>query len=214
MDSTDWGMVVTGGRIPPKGRINALCPRPRLVVAADSGLENAVALGISADYVVGDFDSLRRSELLDKFPEDRVISYPPEKDHTDTEIALGTLWDRGMPHTVLVGGGGGRMDHLLAILALFHREPAPTVWITHDTILRRLSGTHAVITTPGQTISLFPLGRGPCRMSSTGLKWPLEGLTWTQGAVGVSNVADGHEVTIDVHSGALLLVQALSPEGV
>jgi len=45
-------------------------------------------------------------------------------------------------------------------------------------------------------------------MRSTGLKWPLDGLTWRNGSVGISNVACEEEVTVEMLSGRLIMVRA------
>ena len=54
-----------------------------LVIAADGGFDYLEAIGLRADIVLGDFDSVRSYEL----PSD-AIRYPREKDDTDMMIAV------------------------------------------------------------------------------------------------------------------------------
>lgn len=209
MKKDSLGIVVTGGRIPSRETVRKLLTPPFLVVAADSGVDNAVRLGLSPDYALGDFDSIENTDLLSALPPDRVFRYPREKDETDTELALAFLDKHDIISKVIVGGGGGRIDHLLALTSLFHRESAPSLWITHNAVLRRLDGEHAFEIDEGMLVSFFPLGGGPCTMKSTGLKWPLDDLTWYPGDLGLSNESTGPTVSVSVRSGALLMVQPL-----
>lgn len=207
------GIVVTGGKIPSRDTVGRFLQPPYLVVAADSGVDNAALLGLSPDFALGDFDSIENTELLSALPPDRVFRYPREKDETDTELALAFLDKHDIITKVIVGGGGGRVDHLLALMSLFHRKSAPALWITHNAVVRRLDGEHTFEVEEGRLLSLFPLGGGPCTMKSSGLKWPLDNLTWYPGDVGLSNVTTAAAVSISVQTGALLMVQPLENGG-
>ena len=61
----------------------------------------------------------------------------------------------------------------------------------------------------GRTVSFFPVGEEPCRMQSRGLKWPLDGLVWRQGDVGISNVVTEALLEVKMISGRLIMVRAL-----
>jgi thiamine pyrophosphokinase len=178
-----------------------------LMVAADSGLLLARDFGLRPDYIIGDMDSLPDPAVLEEYDPSRVFRYPREKDYTDTELALRLAREKGCDELVIVGGGGGRMDHFLALYSLFHRADPPSAWLTdRDEILlirarRELSGC------AGRVISLFPVGKTPVRMRSRGLAWPLDGLEWTTGDAGISNVIADNYAEIQIVSGALLLMR-------
>ena len=61
-----------------------------LTIAVDGGLAAAKALGILPDVVVGDLDTADESlvEEFRQYPFIRWDVHPPEKDETDTELAL------------------------------------------------------------------------------------------------------------------------------
>jgi thiamine pyrophosphokinase len=60
-------------------------------------------------------------------------------------------------------------------------------------------------TAPGQTVSLLPLGRCE-RVATRGLRWPLRGEPLDlAGRTGVSNVAVGERIGVEVEGGVLLL---------
>jgi thiamine pyrophosphokinase len=185
----------------------ALAVSGSLVVAADSGLIAAEAAGIKPDWIVGDMDSLDSEDRLRKYPAERVLRYPGDKDYTDTELALSLLWDKGCDSVWLIGGGGGRLDHLLALRSLFERDRFPCRWLTACDDIRCIEGPMvlSLARKQGELLSVFPLGAGPWKVISCGLKWPLNDLGWDRGFFGISNVAEG-EVTIQAESGRFLVV--------
>jgi thiamine pyrophosphokinase len=214
------GIAFIGGEGPPAGSCGGLAKGAALVVAADSGLAAAEAAGIKPDWIVGDMDSLDDPRRLEKYPAGRIIPYPADKDFTDTELALRLLWERGCGETWLVGGGGGRMDHLLALRALFERDPAPDRWLTAAEDIRCLRedrgnplcpgmapGEPAL--PPGSLVSVFPLGGGPWRLESRGLRWPLDDLVWDRGFYGISNVAPEGCFSLLARRGKFLVILPL-----
>ncbi len=208
------GFAFVGGEAPDFG-FDAGVAQGDIIVAADSGLHQVEARGLRADWIVGDMDSLEDLSLLKRYPADRVRSFPSDKDDTDTEIALHLLAELGCGERVVVGGGGGRLDHLLAIASLFDREEAPDRWLTRgeDCLLLapdRGRGRIESYVPPGAMVSVFPCGSGPWRARSSGLKWPLDGVSWERGSFGVSNESTANgRFSIAAEAGRFFLVLPL-----
>jgi len=208
------GIIFTGGESPSSSIIrNLLNGIKTFTVAADSGLITAEEAGIKPAFIIGDMDSLDPSRLS-AYPPERVIRYPHDKDYTDTELAFSLAAEKGCDDIWLIGGGGGRIDHLFAVRSLFEREIFPRRWITdkadifcieadtaHNEISRRLGED------PG--VSVFPLGSGPWKAESKGLKWPLDDLSWNRGFFGLSNVAVDGEFSIKAESGRFMVILSL-----
>jgi thiamine pyrophosphokinase len=157
-------------------------------------------------------DSLGDLSRLDSYPPDRVLRCEADKDYTDTELALALLWEKGCDEIWLLGGGGGRLDHLLALRCLFERDPCPSRWITAAEDLfciRAPSEFSPAAIPPGGLVSVFPLGAGPWEAESAGLRWPLGGLPWDRGFFGLSNVAETGAFSIRVKRGRFLVVLPL-----
>jgi thiamine pyrophosphokinase len=206
------GLLLLGGEGPPRDLLEPVLSSVVLTIAADSGFDLARKLKILPDLLVGDFDSLEPSKELEDYPEKRIRRYPRDKDETDAELGLQALWDMGIQRTVVAGGGGGRVDHLLALVSLFEREKTPTLWYTAKELIQVVEGAHVVTECKGQTVSFFPLGGSVAGMRSSGLKWPLDGLEWNRGDIGVSNVFTEDPSTISVAQGRLLMVRSLVEE--
>ncbi|QQO08145.1 thiamine diphosphokinase [Breznakiella homolactica] len=205
------GIVCIGGEGPPPEFLQRLAAGADLIVAADSGLMALEDAGVSAHWIVGDMDSLDDAGRLEKYPPERVLRYPEDKDYTDTELGLKLLFEQGCQETWIAGGGGGRIDHLLAIRSLFERDRAPSRWITaRDDICCIENGAglsrHPA---PGTLVSVFPLGPGPWKARSAGLTWPLDDLPWNRGFFGISNRAERGDFSVTAEKGRFLLVLPL-----
>ncbi len=200
------GLLFTGGEGPSPERLAPFLEGVELVIAADSGLELARAAGVDPALVVGDMDSLRDPGLLAAYGE-RVMRFPVDKDETDTEIGVRLLRERGVDRAIVAGGGGGRLAHLLGLLALFERRFAPSVWLTAREHVQVVDGRLALPGCVGQTISFFPVGGRALIRRSAGLKWPLDGLKWGRGDAGVSNLAVADTVEVELAAGRLLMVR-------
>ncbi|MFP4329855.1 MAG: thiamine diphosphokinase [Alkalispirochaetaceae bacterium] len=201
------GVLFTGGEGPDAPPAD-LDLRGAMVVAADSGLSRAVGWGVEPDLILGDMDSLNDTELLDRFPRERVRRFEEDKDYTDTELGLRALEEAGVEEITIVGGGGGRLDHLLGIVALFDRDNYPRRWYTGTDRVDCVDRELLIRGAAGQTLSVFPAGREGCRMQSEGLKWPLDKLSWVRGDAGISNLVVAEICRIRVTQGRIIVVRS------
>jgi thiamine pyrophosphokinase len=213
------GLLFTGGEGPPPEVCHTLISGTGafIAAAADSGLVSAEAAGIRPDWITGDMDSLGADAgRLVSYPPERVLRYPSGKDYTDTELAFSLLREKGCVRVWILGGGGGRIDHLFALRSLFEREKPPERWVTAHDDIRCLDAPAVLELSSGgkpaviQPVSVFPLGCGPWKAESSGLRWPLAGLPWERGFFGVSNEAPEGRFTIKAKKGRFLVIIPLS----
>ena len=203
------GIVFIGGAGPGPDLGRALADGADLIAAADSGLIAAEDAGVSPHWILGDMDSLDDKRRLDRYSPERVLRYPPDKDYTDTELALRFLWDQGCDETWIIGGGGGRLDHLFAIRSLFERLPCPDRWLTAADDIRCVSAGASFEAQADGMVSVFPLGEGPWEAESRGLRWPLAGLPWSRGFFGISNTAPGGSFSVKAEQGRFMVMLPL-----
>lgn len=199
-------LILTGGGPAPTTPL----PDADIVIAADSGLGLAAALAVHVDLVVGDLDSVDRSQLDTAITDGAAVEeHPTNKDATDLDLALQAAVDRGATRIVLAGGGAGRIDHLLGIAMLLTDErwaDAAIEWHSGSSITHVVSGVLALDTQPEDLVSLIPVS-DEAVVSITGTRWPLESIPLPRGTThGISNEALGGSVDINVHQGVVLAV--------
>ena len=204
--------LVFAGGDPVDPAVAARLPDAAFTVAADSGVEHALALGRNVDLVVGDFDSADPG-VVDAAVAGgaEVRRYPAEKAQSDLELAVRAARDSGATCVIVVGGAGGRLDHLLANALLLASPSFDDIDIeallngTRITVIRRdasLSGA------PGDVCSLLAAG-GPARgVRTTGLRYPLDHEDLLPGSTrGLSNELAEPVATVSLEQGTLLAVQ-------
>ena len=112
-------LIVTGGNKPSEKLLKSHINDFELIIGADKGSEYLYDYGITPNIILGDFDSIDKEKL--EIIEDNhveVIKFPPEKDYTDTEIAIMEAMKRGADTIYLFGGIGTRIDHTLGNIGL------------------------------------------------------------------------------------------------
>jgi len=207
----DAALVFAGGDQPPSAVTKRL-PAAALVIAADSGLDHAAALGWAVDLVVGDLDSVDLELLANaRAGGTTVEAHPQEKDQTDLELALDAAVGRGARDITVVGGHGGRLDHFLANLTVLAspRFAAARLdaWVgtAHVVVVRddaTLEGR------PGSLLSLLPLGGRAVGIRTDGLRYPLTDEDLDPGTTrGVSNEFVEPSARIHVRTGTLVAIQ-------
>ncbi len=95
------------------GKIEISASDSDCVICADAGYAAAMDNNIEPDIIVGDFDS------FGCVPQGKnVIVHPPEKDDTDSMLAVKTGLEKGYKTFILYGMLGGRLDHTFANIQL------------------------------------------------------------------------------------------------
>jgi thiamine pyrophosphokinase len=205
-------IVVVGGAV-PDARI--CLPEARFVVAADSGYDHALALGLTVDVLVGDLDSISAAGLEHARAHGvRIEQHQPDKDATDTELSLATAVASGATRITLVSGSAAdRFDHSLAVVvALCHPRLAGIevdAWFG-GAAMHALRGPveRELPMRPGEVVTLLAVGGDATGITTSGLRYPLtaEPLGPTSSR-GVSNEAVEALPIITVQAGCLLVIR-------
>lgn len=116
-------LIISGGSIDEMwGRKWVADYEPDYCIAADSGLVMADKLGLTVDLLLGDYDSVDK-KIFEKYNGNtKTITYPCEKDYTDTHLALKKaiekikkMQDASKDSTedeiAIIGATGTRYDH-------------------------------------------------------------------------------------------------------
>lgn len=177
-------------------------------ICADAGYRHLSKRNVFPDLLVGDFDSI--SELPSGC---EIKQFPPEKDETDTEIALKEGIFRGFSQFVICGAiGGDRLDHTLANLALGASYASRGFDITltdGKTIIKPLhNGTLNFSEDESGYVSVFPFFSSARCVTENGLKYPLSNATLdiSNPTLCVSNEFCHKKAKISVDDGTILVV--------
>lgn len=189
-------IVFTGGG-GPDALPGDLIGQGDYLVAADSGFDKALALGVSVDYVIGDFDSTQFLQEALRFEHEK---HPSEKEHSDTYLAI----EKALKHTtggyVLIGGGGYRLDHLLQTYSLFSHFGPPMLWLTrYETNTLVSTSRRFEHLCKGETVSLYPatLG-GRAVVDAQELRWPLASYQMSFSSFSLSNACMTEHLEVHV----------------
>ena len=177
-----------------------------LVIAADGGYGALSNYGISADIVIGDFDSLGYIPSGCK-----VIRHPERKDDTDSLLAIKYAWDLGYRIFVLLGCcGGQRPDHTVANISSL-------VWLSERDSIGYLVGEEYAYTVIKNgsirfskentgDISVFSISKISRGVFENGLSYTLlDGELSFDYPMGVSNSFISNDAVVSVKEGTLLI---------
>ena len=128
-------------------------------------------------------------------------------------MAFSLAVQKGAEQVWIIGGGGGRVDHLFGIRALFEREVYPYRWTTDTADIHCIDRDRnyklKIKSEKISLISVFPLGEGQWEAKSDGLKWPLDGLKWERELFSVSNEATFGDFSITAIKGRFMIILPL-----
>jgi thiamine pyrophosphokinase len=203
-------VVVSGGE-PPDSRAALAAPLGAPVIAADRGLEHALALGLEVTVAVGDFDSASSEAVaVAEAAGTRVERHPHEKDATDLELALDAAAALSPKRMLVLAGDGGRLDHQLAALLLLGSDRYAGSQVDAFVGAARVHvvrGVRSFDGAPGELVTLLAL-HGPAEgVTTEGLTYPLRGESLEAGSSrGVSNVFATATARVAVERGVLLAI--------
>ena len=186
-----------------------------LMLGADGGALYADTLKVTLDAIIGDLDSLSVAEQKG-IGNTKLVSYPPEKDETDLELALHYAEEQGAAQIVIVGAIGGRMDMTIANMLLISHTSFSSckikVWHGEQTGWVIRPPGEDISGHPGDIVSLIPIGGNASGITTRGLKYSLndEDLSMVTPR-GISNRLESPFAHIKLSDGLLLVIH--TPEG-
>jgi len=204
--------IVCNGELYPK--IVTEIQKDDLVIGVDRAAYWLIEHGVIPSVAVGDFDSTNRGEFdkIKKFIP-TVKKYSPEKDFTDTELAVRYAIQQKPSSIIIYGGMGTRLDHTLGTLHLLERcQKLGILTVFRDqtneavvlgrgrTILKKREGS--------KYVSIIPITNS-IQISLSGFTYEIAKKTITRGqTIGISNEFYGRQATITVHRGLAFVIQS------
>lgn len=207
------GIIICNGSILDYEYYKEYFSNSELVICADGGAVHAKRFGIKPDILIGDFDSIPGEELtwFGKLGVE-ILTFPAEKDMTDTEIAINTAIERGCTSLIIIGGIGSRLDHSLANIFLLKNlldKGIKVSIINESNEITLINDNISLKRRKAFKVSLIPFTERVTGVTTKGLYYELNDATIEIGSTwGVSNefVSDVAEVIIK--SGTMLVIQS------
>lgn len=205
--------IYTGGKVDPK-YITSHPKGDDLVIAVDAGWNNARLLGEKPTVLVGDFDSLGE-ENIPKGVE--IIRLKPEKDLTDTQVAVEIALERGAEYIDIVGGLSGRLDHTLSNLSILENLSNRGVHaLIYDGTSRARflnSSSELIGRSPYRYVSLISVDEKVKGVEIDGCKYPLKNaILFRYSQFAVSNEIEGNCALISVKKGRIFIIESRDAE--
>lgn len=192
-------VILANGAFPRKGgEARRLLESAARIIACD-GAADALRrrMGRVADYVVGDLDSVRGG--LRELTLVRIN----DQNTNDLSKAIAFCRDRGWKAPVIVGATGKREDHTLG--NVFRAMEAGVPVVTDDGRFLPFRGAVNLTVRRGQPISVFATDP-ETRMSSKGLEWPLDSVSFINLYCATLNRAETEKVRISTTRPAFLFL--------
>lgn len=224
------GIIGLGGTCHDTPSLRKIIPRQYYAVAADSGLAHFKMLGITADLLVGDMDSITDSLLQESKKEHLPIQqFDCRKDFTDSELAVEKALDHGCDSLLFIGAFGNRLDHMLSnqmMAASLAARGIPVVLTDGVTYFHTITPQNSPFVYPihslrekEDVLSMVPVGGDTTVITLKGFEYPLDRETVLFGSTRtVSNTVPPiknrtmDQVTISLESGTVFFILTKSDE--
>ena len=217
-------LIISGGSIDEMwGRKWVADYEPDYCIAADSGLVMADKLGLKVDLLLGDYDSVDK-KIFEKYNRNtKTITYPCEKDYTDTHLALkkaiekikklqDTSKDSTEDEIAIIGATGTRYDHAFTnIFVLDESLEAGIRCAIYDKNNKIYLADKSLEIRKdkqfGDYLSFAPM-TPEAGLSLSGVKYPLDRYTLRQG----ESICQSNEITeiiakVEIFTGKLVVFE-------
>lgn len=213
-DSIDNIIIVTGGNINLSFLDRELREsQDSYVIGVDKGLDSLHALHVRPNLVIGDFDSVDNGIRAIYAGSPDAVVLKPEKDYTDTHVAVLEALKRKPDRIKLLGATGTRLDHVmgnLALLKLCLLQGVEAVIVDEHNRIRMIDRQLRIRKNRqyGKYISCIPFSDRVEGLTISGFQYNLEGATIIkEETIGISNELREEEGLITLKTGYLLVME-------
>ncbi len=210
-------VIISGGSLNSEFALDFLKKTPRdFLIGADKGICFFKEYGLIPTHIVGDFDSAAVEALayFERIPGISIRKFQPEKDFTDSQIALELALELGAERIYLLGFSGTRLDHVAAnirILSIPLEKKAECFLLDANNRIRLIDGPLKIKREEqyGKYVSLFAFGGPVFGITLKGFYYLLTNYDMNCGdAVGTSNEIAAENGEIYFSSGKLLVIES------
>lgn len=200
-------ILILNGDKPSRKLLNKFYSKGDYVICADGGANTAASLGINPNIILGDLDSITKSNLSffkKKGVEIRLIN---EQETTDFEKALMYIIECNLNNVIVFGAVSSRPDHTLNNFSVMKRyyNSFDIKFVDNDFEIFYLKNKINLNYKKGKIVSFMamPFASG---VSTKGLKYKLNNESLEFGVrEGTLNISSAQNISIEKKKGELLV---------
>lgn len=206
-------LIISGGDVTKQILENTLKNNEfNNIIAVDKGLEILDKCKIQPNYIIGDFDSVNK-DLVQKYKKSEIIKLNPEKDFTDTHMAIKLAYKIESNYITIIGAIGTRIDHTIANIHILkeciERKITCEIIDKNNKIMLIDKPCYINLEKEYKYISLIPLTTKVTGVTLEGFKYPLKNAILSIGeSIGVSNEQIEQKAKIKLKKGILICIKS------
>ena len=209
-------MIISGGTIDDEFVLQMLNEiQAEYVIGVDRGLQFLYRNHVMPTHIVGDFDSVKAElvEYYEKQTQVPIRKFRPEKDASDTEIALHLAIELGAEKVWILGGTGSLFDHVMANIQILKiaQDHGVKAYLQDSNNRIFLAEKEVMLCKQnqfGDYFSVFPFGGIVEDISIEGAKYPLSHYRLCpNSSMCVSNELQEEQVKITFPTGMIVLME-------
>ena len=179
-----------------------------LIVAVDSGTEQAYKLFLKPNLIIGDLDSIDEKTIKRAEKDEvQILKYETNKNETDFELALKYVIDKEIKDITIIGGEYGEIDHLFGVLTVIisFQEDQQISWIHNDqTVL--IPNSKKIAIGSNVEFSILPFTNLK-NLNISGAQWNLDNENIEFGkSVTLRNISIDNDIVVSVDDGKFCLI--------
>jgi len=197
-------VILANGLFPSAQQGRDLLNEARLLICCDGAADKLIAKGMVPHVIIGDMDSVS-NKVREQYASILILS--DDQESNDLTKAVHYCIEKGYPSVSILGATGLREDHTLGNISLMMEYyPRIEVQIISDFGVFFLAHSgEQVPSFVGEKISFFSIDNR-VRVSSTGLKYPLNDLQLSNWYRASLNEATANHFILDFESDLPLIV--------
>lgn len=197
-------LIVANGTIRNKSFYRNIIKKADKIIAADGGADNCIKIGITPDYVIGDFDSISK-KTKSRFK--GILIHDKSQDRTDLEKAISLAKKLKCTKLTIIGAIGSRIDHTISNIISLLNTSVPSEILDETNNVFVVEKEIKLTGKKGDIVSVIPISnvRG---LYYKGLKWNPKSKNVGTGWIGVSNRMISNKATIKLKSGKIIVIKS------
>lgn len=174
-----------------------------MIICCDGAAEKLVAHGLEPGIIIGDLDSVSPA-LRERYAS--ILVHDADQETNDLTKALNWCVGNGIREVAILGATGIREDHTLGNISLLedYNRIIKATMLTDTGRFMVCDRSVTISSRPGQQVSVFSIDN-KLKVTSSGLKFPLNNLALKSWWTGTLNEATGRTFRLSFKNGNLFL---------